>query len=194
MWKRWGWMMGFVLWMSGCVHSPQQLEPSPELQADKVQPVGQGQAVVVTVLDQRSSEVLGTRGGVYPETSEVRVSTEKVLPQLQAKVEQAVRLLGFTPVPQGSGMPSLKVVLTELLYQSPKDDVYVTDAQIEAVLEVVAHNQRRNYEGRYRSTLNQSFGMAPDSATNAQLVSDVLSGALNRAFKDPMVGQILLGP
>ena len=47
----------------GCAHSPQQLRPQPKLNAPLVA-VGQGQPVVVRVVDGRQSPVLGTRGGL----------------------------------------------------------------------------------------------------------------------------------
>ena len=54
-------------------------------------------------------------------------------------------------------------------------------------------NSNRRYSGRYGATLNQRFGYAPNAETNSQLVSDVLSDALTRAFKDPTIGQLLSG-
>jgi uncharacterized lipoprotein len=51
------------------------------------------------VVDGRPSPSLGTRGGLYPETSTISVSGNDVLPKLQAQAEAAVRLLGFTPTP-----------------------------------------------------------------------------------------------
>ena len=54
-------------------------------------------------------------------------------------------------------------------------------------------NSNRRYSGRYGASLNQRFGMAPNQETNTKLVSDVLSDALTRAFKDPTLGQILSG-
>ena len=83
-----------VLGMSlvGCAHSPQQLRPQPKLTTALV-PVGQGQPVVVRVVDGRPSPVLGTRGGLYPETSAVIVPSAKVIPKLQAQTEAAVRLI-----------------------------------------------------------------------------------------------------
>ena len=56
------------LTLVGCAHSPQQLSPEPKL-TTQLAPVGHGQQVVVRVVDGRPSPTLGTRGGLYPETS-----------------------------------------------------------------------------------------------------------------------------
>jgi uncharacterized lipoprotein len=60
-----------------------------------------------------------------------------------------------------------------------------------ASIRLDVQNSSRRYSGRYGASLNQRFGMAPNQATNTKLVSDVLSDALTRAFKDPTVSQIL---
>lgn len=174
----------------GCAHSPQQLRPQPTLNAP-LTAVGQGQPVVVRVADGRPSPVLGTRGGLYPETSAISVSGQDVLPKLQAQAEAAVRLLGFTPTAGAYNAPQLTLTLAELKYQSPKEGLYVTEADIAATMRIEVQNANRRYSGRYGASLNQRFGMAPNQATNTKLVSDVLSDALTRAFKDPAVAQML---
>ena len=174
----------------GCAHSPQQLSPQPRL-IGSLTPVGQGQPVVVRVVDGRPSPVLGTRGGLYPETSAISVSGQDVLPKLQAQAEAAVRLLGFTPSANAYNAPQLTLTLAELKYQSPKDKMYVTEATIGATFRADVSNANRRYSGRYGASLDQRFGMAPNQETNTKLVSDVLSDALTRLFKDPSIGSLL---
>jgi uncharacterized lipoprotein len=176
--------------LAGCAHSPQQLSPQPKL-TQQLAPVGHGQPVVVKVVDGRASQSLGTRGGMYPETSTITVSGNDVVPKLQAQAEAAVRLLGFTPTPNASNAPQLTVTRAELKYQSPKDKMYVTEATIGATFRADVANANRRYSGRYGASLDQRFGMAPNQETNTKLVSDVLSDALTRLFKDPTIGQVL---
>lgn len=179
-----------ALALAGCAHSPQQLDPNPKIDG-AINPVGQGQPVSVRVVDGRPSPTLGTRGGLYPETSAVIVPKEKVVPKLQAQAEAAVRLLGFTPSPNAYNAPQLTLTLAELKYQSPKEGLYVTEATIGATFRVEVQNGGRRYTGRYGASLNQRFGMAPNEQTNTKLVTDVLSDALNRAFRDQSIGQVL---
>ena len=179
-----------LLALGGCAHSPQQLNPTPKI-SGTIQPVGQGQPVSVRVVDGRPSSTLGTRGGLYPETSAVIVPKENILPKLQAEAEAAVRLLGFTPSPNAYNAPQLTLTLAELKYQSPKEGLYVTEATIGATFRIEVQNGGRRYTGRYGASLDQRFGMAPNEQTNTKLVSDVLSDALTRAFKDPTIGQLL---
>jgi len=179
-----------VLALAGCAHSPQQLGPTPKI-TGTITTVGQGQPVSVRVVDGRPSPTLGTRGGLYPETSAVIVPKAKVVPKLQAQAEAAVRLLGFTPSPNAYNAPQLTLTLAELKYQSPKEGLYVTEATIGATFRVEVQNGGRRYTGRYGASLNQRFGMAPNEQTNTKLVSEVLSDALSRAFRDQNIGQVL---
>jgi len=178
------------LTLVGCAHSPQQLSPQPKL-TSQLAAVGRGQPVVVRVVDGRPSPTLGTRGGLYPETSAISVTGADLLPKLQAQAEAAVRLLGFTPTSYGSNAPQLTVTLAELKYQSPKDSMYVTEATIAASFRSDVNNASRHYNGRYSASLDQRFGMAPNQETNTKLVSDVLSDALTRLFQDPSIGRAL---
>ena len=133
------------------------------------------------------------RGGLYPYTSVVVVQTQDVIPKLQAEAEKAVRQMGFTPSPNaGPGAPQLTLTLAELNYQSPKE-LYVTASDVAAAFQVDVRNSQRGYRGRYGASLNQRFGMAPNAEANTKLVSDVLSDALTRVFKDPTVVQVLSG-
>lgn len=176
------------LGLTGCALSPQQLEPQPLVHGPLVA-VGQGQPVSVKVVDGRSSPVLGSRGGLYAETSNISVNGQTLVPRLQAQADAGTRLLGFTPTPNAFNAPQLTLTLVELSYQSPKDGSYVTEANLKAVFRADLQNAGRRYSGRYSASLNQRFGMAPNEETNSKLVSEVLSDALTRVFKDPSIGQ-----
>ncbi|QEY64827.1 hypothetical protein FXN65_23145 [Metapseudomonas lalkuanensis] len=184
-----GLLAALSLTLVGCALSPQQLSPQPKL-TGPLTPYGQGQPVVVRVADGRPSPVLGTRGGIYADTSAISVQSQDILPRLQAEAEAAVRLLGFTPSPNAYNAPQLTLTLADLKYQSPKE-TYVTEANISASFRVDVQNSARRYSGKYGASLNQRFGTAPNQQTNTKLVSDVLSDALTRAFKDPTIGQVL---
>ncbi|KXE67425.1 YajG family lipoprotein [Pseudomonas aeruginosa] len=183
-------MTASALVLGGCALSPQQLDPQPVLKGP-LTAVGHGQPVVVKVVDGRPGLSLGTRGGLYADTSTLTVRSEDVVPKLQAQAETAVRLLGYTPSANAYNAPQLTLTLAELKYQSPKDGVYVTQADITATFRADVQNSSRRYTGRYGASLNQRFGMAPNQATNSKLVSEVLSDALTRVFKDPTIAQTL---
>ena len=170
----------------GCAHSPQQLTVQPQINKP-LNPVAQQQPVTVQV----QGKILGTRGGIYPDSSNITIS-DSTLPAVRQQVENALRQLGFNVVPQGTpNANSLTLNLSDLSYQSPKSSVYVTQADISATFVAQARNMNKNYQGRYSSSLQQRFGYAPNQATNTKMVTDVMSDALTRVFQDPAIIQIL---
>lgn len=174
----------------GCGLSPQYLAPEPRF-SGQLAAVGQGQPVVVRVSDARSSPVIGTRGGLYAQSSVITVSSQSFLPRLQAETDAAVRMLGFTPMQQGAGEAQLNLKLIELSYKAAEDNGLIKEAQLQAVYALEVQNGTRRYNGRYAANLTQGYAKAPNEKTNNVLVSKVLSEGLQRVFNDPAIGQLL---
>lgn len=176
--------------LAGCGLSPQHLKPEPRF-TGQVAAVGQGQQVTVQVSDARASAIIGTRGGLYADSSMISVSGQNILPRLQAESDAAVRMLGFTPVAQGADNPQFTLKLTELSYKAVEKNAVAKEANLQAVYALEVRNGSRRYNGRYAATLTQGYAKAPNEQTNNQWVSQVLSEGLQRVFKDPAIGQLL---
>lgn len=188
--SRWLWVAGLAVVLAGCAHSPQQLNVTPSV-TTALNQVARQQPVVVTVQDSRSSPTLGTRGGLYPNSSNLTISPQTV-PHVRQQVEQALGKLGFQVVPEGTpNANSLVVSLAELSYVSPKDSVYVTQADIGAAFTAEARSMNQRYNGRYSASAQHRFGYAPNQATNTRLVTEVMSDALSRIFRDPEILRVL---
>lgn len=179
-----------ALVLVGCAHSPQQLNVQPQVQVP-LNPVARNQPVTVVVQDTRPSKIMGTRGGIYPDSSSLTLS-DKALPAIKLQVEQSLRQLGFVVVSEGTPNANrLTVNLAELTYRSPAEGAYVTQADIGATFAAEARAANQHYSGRYSASAQHRFGYAPNQATNTRLVSDVMSDALTRVFRDPAIVQIL---
>ena len=126
------------LTLAGCAHSPQHLSLQPMVTA-QLNPIGQGQPVVVRVVDGRSSPVLGTRGGLYPETSAISVagqdvpsfSSRKVTTTLRLREGESNLLAGLLRDDQRkilTGFPGLmKVPVLRSLFGQSQDEVTQSD-------------------------------------------------------------------
>ena len=57
--------------------------------------------MTVVVQDTRQSKIIGTRGGIYPDSSALTL-TEQSFPAIRLQVEQALRQLGFVVVDQNT--------------------------------------------------------------------------------------------
>lgn len=172
----------FALLLTGCALSPQQLTPKPVI-SDELPVVGHGQAINVRVVDGRDSEILGTRGGVYSNTSNISVSKTYIAETLQQQTEAALRKMGYVPASNNPTAATLTITLSGLTYTSP-DSYYVRSADVGAELKSTLQTNAKVYNGHYTASASQSFGSTPDLETNNTLVADVLARALKRLLTD----------
>ncbi|SBR47643.1 YajG family lipoprotein [Halomonas sp. HL-93] len=178
-------------WLSGCA-SPHYLQLSPERSAE-VASVGDGQKITVLAQDGRDSEVIGNRAGGGMSTAQITVNSHEIIPRLQEEAERAVADMGFTPTQEAAdGRPSLTLELNSLSYaQGNSDQPLIDEARLEGVLKATARNDGTTYTGTYTSRRNQEYALKPDKDTNTRMLNDLLGDALNRAFSDQELGQLL---
>lgn len=183
-------ILNVVLLLSACGLSPQQVYPEPRL-SGTLAPVGQGQTVNVQVKDQRTSTVIGTRGGLYDQTNALTVVGKTVLPRLQAETEAGLRMQGFTPVPAGQAASEFTLALVELTYGVAEGRSAFGEAQLSASYRVNLRKAGHSYQGEYTAKLKKGFIKTPSDAANNELVTQVMSDALQRVFQDPGIARFL---
>ncbi|MCG6658737.1 hypothetical protein HOP52_13330 [Halomonas campisalis] len=191
--RRWRQVAGLLLasvWLAGCA-SPHYLQLDPQRTAE-VPRSGGGQAITVMAVDQRDGEVIGTRTGSAMSTATINVSAHELVPRLQAEAERAVRDMGFSPTTDpAEGRPSLTLTLVHLGYERGQSRPVIDEARLEAVFEAKAVNRGSTYTGTYTSRRTQSYAVRPDRNANTRMLNDLLSDGLDRAFRDPELGQLL---
>lgn len=183
--------LGAALLLAGCAQSPQYLDVSPTVSSNLPQ-AGSGQAVTLTTADGRESDVLGTRSGKQMSTDTISVPAHTLMPKLQQQAEAALRQMGFEPTAQdAAGRPNLTLTLTQLSYQKGQTQAMLDKAVLVAKLQAVVKNQGSVYTGIYTAKREQSYALTPDYEKNNQMVTELLSNALDRTFNDPQIGQLL---
>jgi len=183
--------VSLTLILGGCALSPQKLSPKPEVDTDRLSLQAQGQPIRLVVVDGRTEQEIGTRGGVYGGTSYLTLPTNDILPKLKTQVDRGLRLLGFVPG-EDSNAPQLTVTLTLVDYQAVRAGINA-QSSVRASLSAQTENGNRRYQGLYTSTVTRSFPSSPDKRANNQLLTQVLSDALDRLFADKgMVKELLV--
>lgn len=170
----------FLVGLAGCALSPQELKPNP-IVGDSLATAGHGQAVSVNVVDQRSSAVIGTRGGLYPSTSSITVQSNDIVPKLQKQAEEALNKMGYRA--QSGSSTTLTIIIDSIVY-TPSDSNFANDASVKAVLKAQLKTPSKTYNGKYSSTTSQGFTTAPGLEQNNAFVSEVLGNVLTNVFKD----------
>lgn len=176
--------------LAGCA-SPHYLQLNPK-RSVSVPQTGSGQAVTVAVVDERDSDVIGTRTGSAMSTAVITVSAHELVPQLQREAERAVSDMGFSPTTQpDNARPSLTVTMLQLGYGRGDSRPVIDEARLEAILEVKVTNRGTTYTGTYTSRRTQSYAVRPDRDANTRMLNDLIGDALNRAFSDPELARLL---
>jgi len=184
-------MVSLALLLGGCALSPQQLSPEPRVDTDRLRLQAQGQPVRLVVVDGRTQQIIGTRGGLYAATSNLILPSADIVPKLKSQVDRGLRLLGFVPS-ESPAAPQLTVTLTLVDYQALRSGINA-ESSVRASLVAEAQNRTRRYKGAYTATMTRSFPNSPDKRANNQLLTQVLSDALDRMFSDQGITQELLG-
>ncbi|MGM0613928.1 MAG: YajG family lipoprotein [Pseudomonadota bacterium] len=178
-------------WLAGCA-SPHHLALSPTRTAE-VPVSGNGQAVSVFAQDGRDSDVIGHRTGQGMSTSVITVDSHQLVPKLQEEAERAVADMGFTPTQErADGRPVLTLELARLSYiHGESSQMGLDEANIEGMLRAIVQHQGTTYTGSYTSRRVQSYAVKPGQAANTRMLNELLSDALNRAFSDRQLGELM---
>ncbi len=168
---------------SGCALSPQSVTLMPTAEISRA-PYGKQRSAIVEVLDQRKSEVLGTRGGIYKDSSEIKLTKEMLTP-LVTSTENILGQLGFKVGRSGADTPAqFTVILSDLVYTSP-NKIYANkvNGAIELKLNVVDGD--RTFSSSFKTNSTESFALVPSEEKNSVMLNKMFSDTLEQLFNDP---------
>lgn len=181
-------VLTFVLiWVSACAYSPQQITLQPRIETGG-ESYGNGRSVAVSSVDERANPILGTRGGLYKETSVISIANdmnEAIVRATQAKLATQ----GFN-VNSSQSDANLTVVVEALSYDIP-DQKVIKKVDLRCVIRIDVEAGNEHYTGRFRTSSEQQTVVSPGMERNEQMVNQLLSDTLARAFSDPKLKAFL---
>ncbi|MFP8967854.1 YajG family lipoprotein [Pokkaliibacter sp. CJK22405] len=171
---------GLVL--AGCALSPQAVNVNPQITPGSY--AATGKRISVTVSDQRASKVLGTRGGIYAQTSNVTLSSQA--PQrLKGSMAGALTQMGFQITTSENADVQMNVILDKLTYQpSVRSLIQVVDLS-DAIRIVVSSPNGSSYTGSFKTEKHHEFSHVPSEETNSKIINELLAETLSHALQDP---------
>lgn len=181
-----------VLLFTACAYSPQQIVIAPTIDAPAVN-YGAGRTIAVTAKNDKAGQVLGSRGGIYEETSVVTVAND--LAEMLAEItKEQLSNDGFN----ATDLPTLgveKVPFIELTIEDIKYELTQVISPKKLTLSVViaaeVYNGRETYTRRYATTQNYTLIVAPTMNKNTELLNKAFSETLTRMFNDPQLKTFL---
>lgn len=182
----------FVMLFAGCALSPQTVHLAPAPTLPSAQNQGYNMPVQVVGVDHRKNSVVGSRGGVYPDTSMIQADGS-VVKTLASIVRKNLQSRGFNTLNAGKKAPMLVVSLDELGYQAEKGYIVnnvVVDATISAQLKVGDTLLTRTYT----SHINYHQLLTPSPSRNQEMLNEVLGRCLHQLLTDPVLLNALVKP
>ncbi len=166
---------------ASCARSPQIVILSPQL-AGPPDRIAEQRTVELSVRDGRSSKVIGSRGGVYAETSTI-ATEDDISPGLTELLGQKLEQQGYTVVAPGSGGEiTLRVVLQKLTYEAGGS--VLTEIKLSSSVGVTCTKGGDTLTSRYETNHREEFATAPDAEKNSELVNMVVGKSLEHMLGD----------
>ena len=172
--------------LGGCAVSPQQVAIEPSISMATSEPVS-AREIGLTVYDERPSAVMGSRGGVYSETSMISTD-ENFTRNIRVATEQALEQWGLT-VSSGEDIPKFQLYIDRFTYEIL--DTYFQDVEIKAAAHVEVTYGSQRFTGRYSSDLSQRLVKTPSNKKNDEMLGQVLDDMLTRVFQDERLKEFL---
>jgi uncharacterized lipoprotein len=178
-----GFVLATALLITACAQSPQAIKVAPEFPAP-TQANGSDSPVHIRVSDKRANKVLGSRGGIYRDTSVITLANDLSLP-VEKALSSYMAAMGYEVDSLNPNTTDLHVIFTSLVYDHPKEGGVGHDMDMLATVEVEARRGNEHYEGRYRVKRNQKFFNAPSNSHNSKMVNELVVEVLSSMFSDP---------
>jgi uncharacterized lipoprotein len=166
---------------ASCARSPQVVFISPQL-AGPPDRIAEQRTVELSVRDDRSSKVIGNRGGADAETSTI-TTEDDISPGLTKLIGEKLEQQGYTVVPPGSGGEvKLRVELQKLTYETGGS--VLTEITLASSVGVTCTRGSDTLTSRYGTNHKEEFATAPGEEKNSELVNMVVGKSLDAMLAD----------
>ena len=173
----------FVLAITGCALSPQVIVINPDLYVETSSVATKPTIVRLDVVDGRSSEFIGKRGGIYKETSDI--STD---PNMKASLERnlasALNSHGYMVARKGEASDAaLTVRITNIEYNINKEKVlYQVETKVD--VQAICRKGTREFTGGYSAIRKKEYVKVPSMGQNETIVNEAMGVALQAMLND----------
>lgn len=166
---------------AACARSPQVVVLSPPLSGPPGK-IAAPRSVELSVRDDRTSRVIGSRGGLYAETSTI-TTEDDIAPGLRKLLAEKLAQQGYTVVPPGSGGEvQLSVDVQSLTYETGGS--VLTEIKVSSSVGVTCVKGGETLTSRFETRHREEFASAPDEAQNSELINMVLGRTLDEVLSD----------
>jgi uncharacterized lipoprotein len=171
-----------------CAHSPQQVTIAPVLSMEG-DPYGNNRPVNVTVDDRREAKTIGSRGGIYSETSVITIKND-LSQAVLAAAKGKLAVQGFDVNSGNADATSLVVVIDDISFE-PLNSAIGNVIEVQVVFLAELNSGGEKFSSSYTSKSNRKTVMAPNEEENSELLTGLVSKTMDRMFADPKLQAFL---
>lgn len=185
--------MPLTVLLVGCALSPQSITVRPILDVS-IPPSARPHIIQLQVRDMRSSQVFGTRGGIY-NTALLEPRTD-ITSSIYRSLAERLRNGNFNIVTDNrSNSPLLEVRIKQIQYSSSPIIAggLINEIRINALFEATARHGNRTLSGQYQATSTQQVSGYPSAEANEKLINKVTAEALRQLLSDQKLLAVLRG-
>jgi uncharacterized lipoprotein len=182
-------LAGLVVFASSCAWTPQTVTLRPEIQTT-LESVGQGRAILLTVVDERPRTTVGTRA-VKGMGAEITVQGD-LTNIVRTALSDGLQRQGFvvTSEKPADGR-ELRVEIRNLDYGVTMG-FWAGSLRTECSLKAICIiGSKRPYEQLYRGEHQESVQVVQGAEANEGYLNSALSNAINSLLQDPRLSQAL---
>lgn len=167
--------------LAGCALSPQTILIDPEVKVPSGNYQQLQKTIEIQVNDARQNRIIGTRGGIYRDTSEI-TAAPGITESVQNSLASAFRVLGYNVIGPGANA-SISVDITDLKYAATGETTIRT-VETTAALKATCRNNGYTVTNEYRISDKAEVLKAPSTAENQDLINGTLSSTLQQLIND----------
>jgi uncharacterized lipoprotein len=171
-----------------CAHSPQQVTIAPVLSMEG-DAYGNNRPVSVSVDDRRESKTIGSRGGIYYETSVITIKND-LSQAVLAAAKGKLAVQGFDVNTTNTDATSLVVVIEDISFE-PINTTIGNVIEVRVIFLAELNSGGEKFSSSYTSKSNRKTVMAPNEEDNSELLTGLVSKTMDRMFADPKLQAFL---
>lgn len=179
-------VMGAAILMvlGSCALVPQEAVLNPSVTANKIV-AGRNAAVVLEVVDERPSTLVGTRMMGQANRVGAEINVADMAPMVETKAKDALVKNEFVPLGASAAAEKKLKIEVRLLELKTSHSLFSASYLPATTLKAVARNKGEEFEKLYRADFSEGTAWANSDEKNNRLLSEIVAKALGEMLNDP---------
>lgn len=173
--------LALLLACGACALSPQSIKIIPLVEVQR-STAGNNTWLAIEVKDNRESNVIGARGGIY-ETATI-TTEDNIAATLQSEITRVYRELGYQIADPGAATDArLTLGVQDIAYAARQNNL-LWNVEVTVAIRADVETGGRITSNTIEDRLSKDFPSPPTPAQNGNLVNDVINRVLQRIVED----------